>query len=278
MSNNNYKSFSVRHGYKQPKPIQREAMDKDLRNGLWNAFYNFFPIRHINFNEFISHEIFEDIWTKFFKNRTDEYNEYAIEENKEFVEKIFFSSPWNEVYDLIDFVISYIDTKDTRNRNIFIKPCNQVLERENSAYRIVDGLVTEIVSGQEIESIETAMATPYQNANKHIKNALTAFSRRENPDYANSIKESISAVESIAQEITGKEKSLNALTQELPIHPNFQNGLKELYNWTSTDGGIRHARNDKTLSPSKNTARFMLVTCSAFVNYIVSEMEQSKND
>ena len=49
------------------------------------------------------------------------------------------------------------------------------------------------------------MDTPYSSVNEHVKNALTLFSRRETPDYKNSIKESISAVESIIREITGKK-------------------------------------------------------------------------
>jgi len=93
---------------------------------------------------------------------------------------------------------------------------------------------------------------------------------RKDPDYENSTKESISAVESIAKEITEREKPLNALTQSLQLHPSFKDALDKLYNWTSTDGGIRHGASSKSLTPDQNTARFMLVICSSFVNYIIS--------
>lgn len=48
----------------------------------------------------------------------------------------------------------------------------------------------------------------------------------------------------------------------------------KLYNWTSTDGGIRHGASSKSLTPDQNTARFMLVICSSFVNYIISRNPQ----
>ena len=37
MGEDKYQSFSVRQGYEQPKPIQLESMDDDLRNRLWNV-------------------------------------------------------------------------------------------------------------------------------------------------------------------------------------------------------------------------------------------------
>ena len=274
MNTTNYKSFSARHGYEQPKPIQHESMDKDLRNGLWNVFYQCFPDSRDQQTKLLYlHAVFKSILMKFLKHPSDEYEGFAEPGTKGFVKNIFLSSEWHEVLSLIEFIIGDFGSYDRGRRGDFIDLCNQMLKEENSAYKIVDDFVVEITSEQEIESIETAMETPHQNVNKHINNALAIFSRRENPDYQNSIKESILAVEAIAQEITGKQKSLNALTQSLPIHSHFQAGLTELYNWTSTDGGMRHASSDKTLPPSKNTARFMLVTCSAFVNYIISEKD-----
>ena len=115
------------------------------------------------------------------------------------------------------------------------------------------------------------METPYAGANKHIERALNYLFDRKNPDYANSIKESISAVESIAKEITGKEKSLTALTQGLNLPPAFKTGLDALYNWTSKDGGIRHAATGESLPQNQKTALFMLIICSAFVHYIIAE-------
>jgi len=126
------------------------------------------------------------------------------------------------------------------------------------------------LSEQEKQEIERACSTPFYEANQHIKKAITLLADRKDPDYENSTKESISAVESIAKEITEREKPLNALTQSLQLHPSFKDALDKLYNWTSTDGGIRHGASSKSLTPDQNTARFMLVICSSFVNYIIS--------
>lgn len=53
------------------------------------------------------------------------------------------------------------------------------------------------------------------------------------------------------------------------LHIAFKEGIIKLYGWTSDDGGIRHALMDGDSSVTENEARFMLVLCSAYVNYLI---------
>lgn len=273
MSTENYKPFSERHGYKQPKPIQHESMDDDLRNSLWNVFYECSPDNLSPHGHFLN-SIFASIWEEFLKLPIDKYYNHYLNENKIFVKDIFLKSEWHEVFNLMEYVIS--EFSSSRRQHFFVQKCNQVLKKENSAYQIIDGLVTEITSEQEIESIEIAMATPYHGASNHIKRALRLLSDRENPDYKNSIKESICAVESITKQITDNDSFASGVNElanhDIKLHPAHQTALKNLYGFTSDADGIRHASvKDKSLDINQNTARFMLITCSAFVNYIVAE-------
>ena len=279
MNTTNYKSFSVRHDYEQPKPIQHESMDDDLRIGLWNVFYQCFPDSRDQQTKLLYfHAVFKSIWMKFLKHPSDEYEGFAEPGTKDFVKNIFLSSEWHKVINLIEFIIRDVGSYNRSHRSIFINQCNRALKKENSAYKIVGDLVTPITNQQEIQTIESAMATPYEGAASHINKALSLLSRRENPDYRNSIKESISAVESIVRQITD-EDSFGAGVDNLErcgikLHGAHQAALKKLYGFTSDADGIRHAStNSKPLEINQNTARFMLVTCSAFVNYIISEKD-----
>lgn len=286
MSTENNKSFSVRHGYKKPKPIQHESMGDDLRNRLWNALYTNFPNQHDRKqNDDLTYytierisDLFKVIWVESLKRPIDKYIDSPHGNSKEFVKNIFLKSEWHKVYDLIESIIKKNPSNSSYQGKInsFIDECNHAFQEENSAYKIINELVTPITSKQEIKSIETAMATPYQDANNHIKKALTLFSRRENPDYENSIKESISAVESITKQITGNDSFASGVNElanhNIKLHPAHQTALKNLYGFASDADGIRHASvKDKPLDINQNTARFMLITCSAFVNYIVAE-------
>ena len=97
-----------------------------------------------------------------------------------------------------------------------------------------------------------------------------------NPDYRNSIKESISAVECVCREITGEstlDRALKNLENKgVNLNPRMKDGLKNLYFYTN-DGstGIRHALMDDKDAPTADEGIFMLVSCSAFVNYLMKK-------
>ena len=122
------------------------------------------------------------------------------------------------------------------------------------------------------------MDAPYAGARKQIRRAVSLFSARPNPDYANSIKDSIGAVESICQEISG-EKGFSAAVNKLGIsmHPAFQRAAKQLYGFTSDQAGIRHAATgEPPLQVNQATARYMLIVCSAMVNFITDQKSDAE--
>ena len=78
---------------------------------------------------------------------------------------------------------------------------------DNAGYRIVGRMVVPITNQEELQSIEQAQTTEYESVNKHILKATQLFSRRPTPDFENSIKESISAVEALCCIITNDKKA-----------------------------------------------------------------------
>jgi hypothetical protein len=106
----------------------------------------------------------------------------------------------------------------------------------------------------------------------HLASALNHLSNRQNPDYRNSIKESISAVEAIAKVISRKEKAelgdaLAALEQTGKLHGALRKGYTALYGYTSDASGIRHALMDES-NLTADDAKYFLLACTAFVNYL----------
>ena len=67
------------------------------------------------------------------------------------------------------------------------------------------------------------------------------------------------------------------LAKYLDIHPAFQMAIKKLYGWTSDESGVRHAENGKILTVNEEEARYMLIQCSALVNYIISKHPYPKH-
>jgi hypothetical protein len=179
---------------------------------------------------------------------------------------------WYEVYDFVEFVPNNYLSEVYRDRNDrFMAYCNDILARELSAYRFVDGKLAPITSEEEITSVEEALAPSdtFKPVEHHLRRALELFSDRSNPDYRNSIKESISAVEAMCKIIVGDENASlgKAIKKVGDIHPALQAGFDKIYGYSSDADGIRHAllEEDK-LQPED--AKFMLIVCSAFINYL----------
>jgi len=184
----------------------------------------------------------------------------------------FFSIEWYEIYEFIEFIINrfHLDEK-------FILSLNKIFEEERAPYRVIKNLVIPLTDKTEIKEIEHALeiSDTYHPARNHIHKALEYYSKRPQADYPNSIRESIHSLEALARIVCNNPKAtLGKLTDKLSIHPVFRTALNKLYGWTSNEKGIRHSETGGEISykrAGEAEARFMLVICSAFVNYIIAK-------
>ena len=254
-------------------------MDDALRHGLWDALHLCIWQR-ITYNHYVHtfdssnvYFLFQNYWHNLFKIPIDNLPNNLDDAHRR-IRKYFFECQWHEVYDFIEFTAQYCSDN---LKDEYVKFCNHILERELSAYRFVDLQLTDITGEEEIESIEAAIdsTTKYSGANKHLKTALGFLSDRKSPDYRNSVKESISAVESLCISISGDSNAtlgvaLNTIERSHQLHPAFKKALSSLYGYTSDSDGIRHALLEES-SVSYSDAKFMLVACSAFINYVLDK-------
>lgn len=278
--------FSERMGFTPVKElIQVDSMDDDLRIGLWNTFNSIiinsytsrFPSPYINTSNPT------DFFQKFIVNQWCDYFKYPLTELSGSIDhwfgeihEYFFNTEWYNVYNFIEFLVQNVELEYIADE--FKAECNKILERELSAYRFVDNTLVRINSQQEMDAIENAISFKSSKTfvDRHIEQALRLMASRENPDYINSIKESISAVESICKVIADDEKgtlgkALSKLEEKgIIIHDTLKDGFKRIYWYTSDSDGIRHAHKDIP-NVSFEDAQFMLVTCSAFCNYLIEK-------
>jgi hypothetical protein len=268
--------------------IQVESIDKKLENRLWNTIQNnFFDKIGVDVNYSVNKksdlgQLFSFIWEEFYGNLIDEIPERNNDEIStlrfiEYLKKWFFDSQWFEKYDFLEF-LSEIDIQGEIG---FTEKCNDSLKREMSAYRLVDGCIVQITSEEEIKEIEDAIfnSNKWEPVNIHLKSAINYFSNRENPDYRNSVKEAISAIESLCVIITGDSKAtlgptLGVIEKQYKIHGALKSAFTSLYGYTSDAGGIRHKLLTDDIVVSMEDAKFMLVSCSAFINYLKVKIEK----
>jgi hypothetical protein len=277
-------SFSERYGYTKPSDvIIREKITPEIQNAICSCFDRL-P-RTISIND-----IWEDckllidkhLWSKFLNKREADIYEgdryHAV--FTPFIEDK--NNKWFEKLNLVESAIIFLYNTDKQNHTYpkgtsknFIDDLNSEFERLNFAYRIIGTEIVEISSEEEIKAIETAMQESQNNIKTHLRNALELYAQRPEANYRNSIKESISAVEACCREIT-KEKDLRGAINKLSnkgvkIPESLKSAFTKLYEYSNhKDTGIRHALMDETASytPDSAEAYFMLVSCSAFINYL----------
>ena len=267
--------------------IQIESIDSVLENKIWNNilknFLNEISDYALNGRNSLRGNTCKIIWTDFFDNRIDEIDKFPngkidIKGVVYYIKKWFFDSEWFEKYDFIEY-LSQLDKTQTGTgiEEIF----NHTLKNEMSGYRIINSSIVQITSEEEIVAIEDALSytDKYNSVNTHLSSALSYFSNRESPDYRNSIKESISAIESLCVIITGDNnstlgKALGVIENRYEIHGAMKKAFSSLYGYTSDSGGIRHKLLEDDIEVSSEDAKFMLVSCSAFINYLKTKVEK----
>ena len=273
--------FSERYGYRSVREtIQLESMDESLRNSLWNALEMFYwePLRHAETLAHPSNEtilaVCRSLWVDYFKKPLDSIPMYWID-TKSFLSNLFFREyQWFEIYDFIEF-IAQLDIQNYWNKigTSFRIYVNEILQREMAGYRFVDELIAPITDEAEISEIEAAIDGNNHSVTEQLRTSLRYLTDRDNPDYRNSVKESISAVEGLVKSTLGTDQGtlgnlIKNLDDKAPLHAAFKDALSKLYGYTSDEGGIRHALLDDSRDVTFEEAKFMLVVCSAFINYV----------
>jgi len=279
-------SFSERNKYKPKKDIQFESIDIELRTGLWNVLTECFWERididpsssflggpdYIRQGPIVA--ILSAAWVDFFKKAKDIFPNKRSELIG-ILRSYFFEGKWFEIFDFMEFMAEKAEKSGRTLKTIsksFQDRSNIILDKECSAYRFINGKIVPVTNSLELNEINEVLTESIESAHVHIDTALQLYSDRQNPDYRNSIKESISGVESAAKHIRGSSKgdlndALKIISKRYNLHPALKSAFEKLYAYTSDADGIRHAMMERPNLTSSD-ARFMLVICSAFVNYL----------
>lgn len=255
-------------------------MDDALRNRLWNNIIEDLVecLPHEKVKVSIRVEVFKLIRRDFLVLTMEDMpiDRHPFFSFKAALKDWFFKAEWDERYDLIEYLAEF----DVFTKGRYIDNVNTSLKKEVAGYRIIDKTIVQITDEQEIQAIEDAMfaSDKYRPVNEHLKAALDLLADRQNPDFRNSIKESISAVEAFCKIIAQDEKAtlskaLAIIEKQHSLHSSLKEAYNKLYGYASDADGIRHAMIENGNAVEFEDAKFMLVTCSAFINYLKAKLK-----
>lgn len=271
--------FSDRIGVTQtPQLLQINEIDIPLSASLWNVIYALFESP--DYSKWV--RLARALSISFTKTPIDDlpYHPY---QQKQWVRDRYDEMEWYEVYNLVEFLAdsaSSILYGTSGQSTKIIDAFNNVLERERSGYRFVAGVLTPITNKEEVGAVEEAVhsteSAALAGANEHLQTALALLGQKPEPDYRNATKEAISAIESVAKILgtssaQGLSGALADLNKKVEIHPSLRNAFVKLYGYASNEEGVRHSLGDETTNVGFDEAKYMIVACSAFMNYLISK-------
>ena len=284
--------FSDQNGFDTVNTaMQYDDIDDRTRVLLSNELYDIIQtlLEETNFDCAITpsnafcKEVISEVFNQ--RNNLSKYSSYDWEKIFEAIHQVIIQAPINEVLDIVWFVCNWFANHSKYryvvSRGYEYEKVNSLFEKEYVGYRFVNGEIVSITDKTEISEIEQACKREFDGCKIHIQKAVAFLADREVKDYKNCVKESISAVESICKVITQNEHAtLGDALKELEKKRGLKGPLKvafeKLYSYTNDKGGVRHADGLFVSEVSFEEAKFMLVSCSAFVNYLISEYGKIK--
>lgn len=293
-------SFSQAQGYEcVPSQLKLEELPDSARIRLWNLFHNSMKFkgspprnyrdRTIKFyvDASIWRDILLDLHCNYFSqpvlsesSKRRVYNEKSV---TEVFRPIFNHGNFNKVFDLLTAIM-----RNEKCPQDYINEVSKIFSSTRLAYFVVTDVPVTILpraTEQESESIINAFSDVdnlgFNGAKSHLRNAGEAINRH---GWADSIRESISAVESVARQLDPNASktlgpALNALKKEHRLHPALERAFKGLYGYTSDESGIRHALLDEEAAlVDSEEAIFMYGACASFVSYLCNKHRSPTRD
>jgi hypothetical protein len=286
-------SIRVRNGFSDrneikpiPKIIQFDTFSSETRIVLFNAVIRILHHQIVTLNlnvDELCKNIVEDLFNEVFDSFDHKFYNLTAD-----ILKLFKYEPYDSVLTMIEFLcqLVYESPEQCRIRNhydVFFMDSylntydvmNDCFENEFLGYRFVGDQIIKITNKDEIATIVESTKTPYDNVNESISKSISLLSETSKKDFENSIKESVLAVEQLLNIILKTEgvtlgKAMEQILAKAEIDEHLRDTIKSIYKYASNSNGIRHGNNKEKKTVSFEEAKFILVLCSATINYLVN--------
>lgn len=274
-------TFSQTHGYESlPELLRLEELPQKARIHIINTLTQLVE-SHWRWNNNTHHrELVAPLLTISRDVYMDHYGRQLARWTPELalfhslVEATVMHDKFHKVFDLVQYILRHPYCPGT-----LIVGMKTAFANGRIAYSIDDSgppTIIPMVTPQEGNAISSSLKqladAGLGGSASHLRKSSECINRRE---WADSIRESIHAVESVAMKIDpevktkGLKVALQSLKEQVDHHTALQQAILKLYGYASDEKGIRHALQDKS-NPrvGMDEAVFMLGTCASIASYL----------
>lgn len=273
-------SFSQKYGYEEiPEQLKLGELPEAARTGIWNLFFHSLKASSVSGRHTFRRQI-GGPWLRICRSIHVDFDNLPLDEFDTDLEQIRIglrarieTEPFFKVFDLIEFVLSRRECPPN-----FVVAMEYVFKCSRLAYTLAVGPPPTIVQNATpeegaaiVESLAVLRQVGLDGSATHLRKASAYINQGK---WADSVRESIHAVESVARRLDPDAAqtlgpALKSIDRCQPLHPALKQGFASLYGYTADEQGIRHALLDQTdAKVDQDEAVFMLGACACFASYL----------
>ena len=177
-----------------PAQLDRTVLSRELRAKLWACVHSQLGPNygHILKKTGRWHNILIDLHVNHHHRRVDKYNPNGMIDQ---IGNVFEKGEYQHVYGWLEAVLKHDQSPPDFGERI-----QDILEECRAPYRVDSGVIWSLASAEEADAIKQASIalapSRFSGARSHLANAASKLTQG---DYADSVRESISAVKSVAR-------------------------------------------------------------------------------
>jgi hypothetical protein len=184
---------------------------------------------------------------------------------------------WHKVYDIAEEFYQRLYDMDPEKGREFERRLNEFFGENGIGWAMERGRIvvrgSEAFSAVPKQAIEALQLHARQTAAREIHEAIQDLSRRPHPDVTGSIQHAMAALECVARDITGQQKTLGRLIsdhrQQLNLPRPLDEALEKMWGYASETG--RHLK--EGCEPRFEDAE-LVVTVAAAVSIYLTRKQQ----
>lgn len=274
-ANETYIPFSQRTGLSPiPPQLKLGEVSADLRRFIdYCVSKEIGRVEHRGSSHFYFNgkwqEVATDLHVHFFRQpvSTFENRSYTLRAN---LERLITKATIGQLFDLVEFFARHLGCSSALKSDLA-----DAFTKARAAYRVIDGKIVAIGTEEQATAFEAAISDAQSAGASAARQHLIASGvELRNGNWADSVRESIHAVEAMARKIEPSAQTLGpalkALERNGYIHGSLKMAFEKLYGYTNDENGIRHALQGDVSRVDEVDALFVLGACASFVSYLIS--------
>lgn len=212
----------------------------------------------------------------------DDIGDYDPQKSRAFFKEMIEGGNYHRILTLIEFVLRHEYCSEELRESLLDAfdeaPIAYFVEEINGLPTIIPRASCEAGKSTQ-QAIRTIQGSGMDGAATHLRQAAENINAKR---YADSIVDSIHAVESVARRIAPRSKTLGDALKSLEKKGLLKNsqlkkGFEQIYAYTNNEEGVRHPLvfQDST-AVGLDEAMFMFGACASFAAYLVSKHRQTE--